>query len=85
MRSRLDSIKFIIGENYMKALNFLKDKWRFLIAFVVRRLHRRMMTCENCGNDKPYGLPVECGYKDDFKRISGKNENELYCSLWSKD
>lgn len=63
----------------------LKSISKWLLAAVVRRLHGKIMTCSNCGNDKPHGLPVECGYKDDFKRISRKNENELYCSLWSKD
>jgi hypothetical protein len=38
MRSRLDKLKSITGENIMKAISYLKDKWRFFIAFVVCRL-----------------------------------------------
>ena len=37
MRSRIDSINLITGESIMKAINYLKNKGRFLIAFVVRR------------------------------------------------
>ena len=35
MRSRINRIKFITGESIMKALSYLKNKGRFLIAFVV--------------------------------------------------
>jgi hypothetical protein len=35
MRSRIDRLKFITGENIMKVLNYLKNKGRFLIAFII--------------------------------------------------
>jgi nitroimidazol reductase NimA-like FMN-containing flavoprotein (pyridoxamine 5'-phosphate oxidase superfamily) len=54
------------------------------IRFVVRRLHRRLMNCANCGDDNPLGLPIECGYKDDFIRISHIKAEDLYCPMWTR-
>lgn len=48
----------------------------------IRKIHHKTMTCENCGHDKICGLPINCGHKEDFKRISHLQENKIYCSLW---
>ena len=56
----------------------------FCLCSVVRRLHRRMMNCANCGNNRMYGLPIDCGYKDDFIRISHMEAKDLYCPMWEK-
>ena len=66
----------------MITIKSLTKKVRLRIAAVVRRLHFRLMTCANCGNDQITGLPIDCGYKEDFKRISHCKENKLYCSMW---
>ena len=65
-----------------KIIEWIKAKLN--IRFVVRRLHRRMMNCANCGTDYPCGLPIECGYKDDFIRISHRGAKDLYCPMWTE-
>jgi hypothetical protein len=65
-----------------KIIEWLKEK--FNIRYVVRRLHRKLMNCSNCGSDNLYGFPIECGYKNDFIKISHSIAENLYCPMWSK-